>query len=102
MQADLALLNKLNNKEYSLNLQKFKEERKQLQATNKDLDTLSKLSKNLAVKNIAADTLSINSAKEKVEKNTQWIKRLSNDIYIDETVKVLDNMIIQSATAKNN
>ncbi len=102
MQADLALLNKLNDKEYSLSIQKFKEERKQLQATNRDLDTLSRLSKNLVVKNIAADTLSINSAKEKLDKNTQWIRRLSNDIYIDETVKVLDNMINQSTTVKNN
>jgi hypothetical protein len=56
----------------------------------------------MTVKNIAADTVVINSAKEKIEKNTLWLKKVGNDIYIDETVKVMNNMINQSTTAKNN
>jgi hypothetical protein len=54
------------------------------------------------VKNIAADSVNINASKEKIEKNAQWLKRVGNDIYIDETVKVMNNMITQSATAKSN
>jgi hypothetical protein len=44
----------------------------------------------------------INAAKEKIDKNTAWLKRISSDIYIDETVKVMNSMITQSATAKTN
>lgn len=68
----------------------------------KELDELYKLNKTLTVKNIAVDTVGINAAKEKIEKNEQWLKRVSNDIYIDETVKVMNNMIIQTATAKRD
>ena len=95
-------LEQYNDKAYSLNLNKYKEEQKQLRAKDKELDDLYKLNKEMTVKNIAADTVVINSAKDKVEKNTQWLKRISKDIYIDETVKVMNNMITQTATAKSN
>lgn len=95
-------LEKNNDKAYSLNLEKYKEEQKQFKAKIKELDELYKLNKQMSVKNIAADTVAINAAKEKIEKNNQWLKRVSNDIYIDETVKVLNTMISQSATAKSN
>jgi len=91
-----------SEKEYSLNILKYKEEQKQVKATYKQLDTLYKLSKEMAVKNVAADTVSINTAKDKIEKNKQWLKRLSGDIYIDETLKMVNTMIMQKATAKNN
>ena len=56
----------------------------------------------MTVKNNAADTVVINSTKEKTDKNAQWLKRVSNDIYIEETVKVMNNMINPGATAKRN
>lgn len=95
-------LEQYGDKAYSLNLSKYKEEQKQVKAKVKELDELYKLNKTMTVKNIAADTVVINSAIDKVEKNAQWLKRVSNDIYIDETVKVMNNMITQTATAKNN
>jgi len=95
-------LEKFNNKESSLNIDKYKEEQKQFKAKAKELDDLYKLSKQMNVKNIAADTVVINAAKDKMDKNTQWLKMISNDIYIDETVKVMNNMISQSATAKRD
>lgn len=95
-------LDQYNNKEYSLNIVKYKEEQKKLKATYKELDELYKLSKEMNIKNIPVDTVVINAAKEKVERNAQWLKRISSDIYIDETVRVMNNMIVQGATAKNN
>lgn len=95
-------LEKYSDKAYSLNLNKYREEQKQFKAKVKELDDLYKLNKEMSVKNIAADTVAINAAKEKIEKNTQWLKRVSNDIYIDETVKVMNNMIMQTETAKAN
>jgi len=91
-----------SNREYTLKLVKYKEDQKQFKAKIKELDELYKLNKAMTVQNIAADTLAINAAKEKIDKNTQWLKRVSNDIYIDETVKVMKNMISQEATARRN
>ncbi len=95
-------MDKLNDKEYSLNSTKFKQEKKQLNTTYKVLDSLFKLQKELVVKNSAADALPVDAAKDKVDKNNAWLKRLSNDIYIDETVKIMKNMIAQGGTAKVN
>ena len=95
-------LEKYSDKSYPLNLNKYREEQKQLKAKQKELESLFKLNKEMNVKNIQADMGAINAAKEKMEKNTAWLKRVSGDIYIDETVKVMNSMIIQSATAKTN
>ena len=95
-------LEKYSDKAYSLNLNKYREEQKQFKAKVKELDDLYKLNKELSVKNIQVDMTAINAAKEKIDKNTAWLKRISGDIYIDETVKVMNNMITQSATAKVN
>ena len=95
-------MDKLNDKEYSLSSTKFKQEKKQLNATYKVLDSLFKLQKELVVKNSAADAIPVDAAKDKVEKNNAWLKRLSNDIYIDESVKIMRNMIAQGSTAKVN
>jgi carboxyl-terminal processing protease len=92
-------LEKYSDKAYSLNLNRYKEEQKQFKTKVKELDELYKLNKELSVKNIQADMAVINTAKEKIDKNTAWLKRISGDIYIDETVKVMNNMITQSATA---
>jgi carboxyl-terminal processing protease len=89
-----------SDKEYSLNIIKYKEEQKQVKTTYKQLDELFKIQKELVVKNTAADTAAIGTAKDKIEKNKQWLKRISGDIYIDETLKVINNMIMQKATAK--
>lgn len=95
-------LDKYNDKDYSLNLAKYREEQKLLKAKVAELDKLYKLSKEMNVKNTEADMAVLNEAKDKLEKNNQWLKRISGDIYIDETVKVMYNMIGQSNTAKNN
>lgn len=102
IKATLLEMDKLNDKEYSLNSTKFKQEKKQLNATYKVLDSLFKLQKELVVKNSAADALPVDAAKDKVDKNNAWLKRLSNDIYIDESVKIMKNMIAQGSTAKVN
>jgi len=95
-------LEKYNDRAYPLNLAKYRQEQKELKAKQKELENLFKLNKEMSVKNIEADMSVINAAKEKVDKNTAWLKRVSGDIYIDETVKVMNNMITQSETAKIN
>lgn len=97
---DIQMLDKNSDKEYSLNVQKYRTEVKQLRGVAKQLDSLSKLKVDLNVKNLSTDEATIQADKDKTEKNKQFLKRVGNDIYIDETVKVMDNMIGQAALAK--
>jgi carboxyl-terminal processing protease len=80
-------MGKYMDKEYSLNITKYKEDQKELKAVSKQIEELYKLPSPLVIQNVVADTATINSAKDKVEKNKQWIKQRTTDIYIDETVK---------------
>jgi carboxyl-terminal processing protease len=94
-------ISKQNDKDYPLNLTKYKTEQKELKVAYKQLDSLYKLASEMDVKNIQADVAKYTADKEKIEKNKQFLKRVKSDIYIDETVKVMNNMITQSNLALN-
>jgi carboxyl-terminal processing protease len=91
-----------NEKEFSLNINKYKEEQKTIKSLYKQLEELTKLAKDIDIKNAATDVETVNASKDRAERNKQWLKRLSGDIYLDETVKVINNIIEQKSTAKNN
>ncbi len=95
-------LEKNADREYSLNITKYKQDQKEIRDVVKQMEDLYKLPKALDVRNIAADTVSINKTKEKIDRNKDFVKKVSNDIYIDETVKVLNKMIVQTNIAKAN
>jgi carboxyl-terminal processing protease len=95
---DAQWLDKEMDKEYSLNIDKFREESKEVKDVYKQMDSVSKLQKELVVKNIATD-VPATTDKEKTDKNKQFINRVKDDIYIDETVKVMNDMIGQSNIA---
>jgi hypothetical protein len=59
------------------------------------------LSKSLEFKNLSADTATINSAQDKIDNNKQWMKFRVNDIYINESVKVVEKMINQNNLVKS-
>lgn len=94
------LLEKNADKSYSLNIKKYRDDLKQLRATAKQLDSLTKLKIDLNVTNAKGDVATVQGDKEKTERNKQWLKRVGSDIYIGETIKVMDNMIGQAALAK--
>ena len=94
------LLEKNADRTYSLNLQKYRAELNELRATAKQLDSLTKLKNELNVTNITQDVALLQADKDKTERNKQWLKRVGSDIYIGETIKVMDNMIGQAALAK--
>ncbi|MEO6452693.1 MAG: carboxy terminal-processing peptidase [Ginsengibacter sp.] len=100
LRENIKWLDKNIDKEYSLNLNKFRMEQKTMRTTFKQLDSLTKLAVDLNVTNPIADSMKIADDKDKVEKNKQWLQRVSNDIYIDEAVKVVNNMIGQIDLAK--
>lgn len=96
------ILENNSNKPYSLNLKQYDEDKKQLKAVYKQLEDAYKLAKALDVKNIVADTTEINKTKEKIDRNKQFVKRVGEDIYVDESVKILNKMIINDKMAKRN
>ena len=95
-------IDKQNDKNYPLNLYKYKEEQKQLKAAYKQLDSFYKLNKNLVVKNVRVDENNLGNDSAKIEKNKQFINRLKTDIYLDESLKVLHNMIKQGNVVSNS
>ena len=101
MKTKIEWISKQNDKDYPLNLTKYKTEQKELKMAYKQLDSLYKLKSEMDVKNNQADLAKYAADKEKTEKNKQFLKRIKTDIYIDETVKVMNNMITQSNLALN-
>ena len=61
-----------------------------------------KLKNEIKVKNIEADVAKFTADKEKTEKNKRFLNGLKSDIYLDEAVKVTNNMILQNNLALNN
>ena len=99
IKANVQWLEKYNDKEYSLNINKYRAEQVELKKVIKEIEELYKLPSPLAVNNLVADTTAINAEKDKVEKNRIWLKRLGDDIFIDESLKVLNKMIAQDNLA---
>ncbi len=102
MREKIDSINTENDREYSLNLVKYRTEQKRLKENYKQLEKLLKLTKELNVKNADADKVKVTEDQEKSEKNKKFLKGIKEDIYVDETVKVLNNMISQSNLALNN
>ena len=101
MRQQIEWIDKKNDKEASLNLVKYKQELQQMKVAYKQLDSLYKLPKEMNVTNSTPDTAGLSTDKEKVDRNKQFLNRVKGDIYIDETVKVMNNMINQSNVAVN-
>ncbi len=90
-------LDKQNDKSYPLNLIKYQEEQKQIKATVKKIETLSKLPTEMNISSLPQDSTQFTSDKDKSARYKQWLANLKKDIYLDEAVKVVDDMV----TTKN-
>ncbi len=95
------LAEKENAKVYSLNIDKYKDEKKKINATNKQLEALNKLPKELTVSALAADNGKFANDKDKDDRFKSWLKNLRNDLYLDETVNVMNDMVSQQNMALN-
>ncbi|MDN3657117.1 carboxy terminal-processing peptidase [Ferruginibacter paludis] len=101
MKQQIEWIDKKNDKEVSLNLTKYKADLQQMKTAYKQLDSLYKLPKELTVLNNPADTTGLGTDKDRMDRNKQFLDRLKGDIYVDETVKVMNNMINQTNIAVN-
>ena len=95
-------LDKQNDKLYPLNLAKYQEEKKQINATYKRIETLSKLPQEMNINSLPEDSARIASIdKDKAERYKQWLRNLRKDIYLDEAVKVVDDMVMEKNLVYN-
>jgi len=91
------------DKTASLNLKKYQEEERQLRATIKQIETLSKLTpaNELNVVALPQDLHKYDSDNGKAERFRQWLKNEKTDIYLGEAVNVLGDMIAQKNVVYN-
>ena len=90
---DAEFLNKQNDKSYSLNLEKYRQEQKELKATYKQIESVAKLPVELKIESLPQDSVKYAVDSDKAERYKQWLKNLKTDIYLDEAVKVVDDMV---------
>jgi carboxyl-terminal processing protease len=93
-------LAKQNDKEYSLQIDKYRKEQKMIRATITQMETLTKLNDELSVAPLTNETNRWAEDKNKQERFNQWLKSLQKDIYLDQAVKVVNDMIGQQNLAK--
>ena len=103
IEKDAEWLNKLNDKQYPLNLEKYKEEQKEIKATVKQIEKLSKLTEPMKIETLPQDAgkYSTEKDKDKGERYKQWVESRKTDIYLKEAVNVLDDMVSQKNLVYN-
>jgi len=94
-------LAKQNDREYSLNFDKYQKEQKAIRATIKQIETLKKLENDMDVTSLPQDGDRFSYDKGKQERFDQWIKNLRKDIYIDQATKVTSDMVVQRNLVQN-
>jgi carboxyl-terminal processing protease len=101
---DAEWIEKQNDKLYPLNLEKYRAEQKELKAAYKQIEALGKLpdSAQLNIVSLSQDMAKYNSEdKDKSERYKQWVKSLKSDVYLDEAVKIVDNMVADKSVVYN-
>ncbi|MEI9945232.1 MAG: carboxy terminal-processing peptidase [Chitinophagaceae bacterium] len=93
-------LSRHNDKSYSLQIDKYRKDQKMMRATYSQNQSLMKLDNEMNVSAIPGDTDKWANDKSKQDRFEQWLKNLRTDIYLDQAVKVVGDVISQQNTAK--
>ncbi|HEY9362392.1 MAG TPA: carboxy terminal-processing peptidase [Chitinophagaceae bacterium] len=94
-----AWLSEQNDKEYSLQLQKFQKDQKQVREAVAKFQDITKLHDSLNISFLPQDQFKYANDRNKQDRYNQWLKSLSRDIYLDQSIKTLDDMINQRNVA---
>ena len=98
---ETSVLAKQDDKEYPLEISEFRKEQKVTREAVKKIESLIKLDKAMQVSFLPQDQDRYFSAdKDKTERYKQWLSSLGKDLYVDEAVKVIDDMVTQQNLAK--
>lgn len=87
---------------YSLNLATFMKRQAELEKESEVYKKMfDKDVPDLEVKNIQSDLSYVNSDSTKIVRNSEFIKDMKKDIYVDESMNIIRDMIKQSLAVKN-
>jgi len=98
----VARLEKINDKEYSLNISKYKAEQKEIKAAIRKIEEVNKNAKELDIALLPSDEKRLSADNDKLERRKQWKNSLAKDIYLEESTKVMHDMITQTAMARRS
>ena len=76
----------------SLNFNTYYAEQKRLKAESKKMDELDKEIPGIFVSSVKADSLAIEGDTTKITKVKDWHKNIRKDIYLNETIAIMDDM----------
>jgi carboxyl-terminal processing protease len=93
-------LSKQNDKQYSLYIEKYREEQIAIRTTIKQMESLLKLKAELNVVALPKEINRWAEDKNKQDRFNQWLKNLQKDIYLDQAVKVVNDIISQQNLVK--
>lgn len=85
-----------NERSYSLNIDKYKAEKKLVKAKADQIIAAQKLKKNLNVALLPLELEKYKGDENKQERLKQWIRSLSEDIYLNQAGQVMDDMIVEA------
>jgi carboxyl-terminal processing protease len=96
-------LSSIQDKVYPLSLAKYRDEQKQLKSTVKQIETLSKLpaGSELNVAALPQDQHKYDDDKSKADRFQQWLKDRKSDVWLGETINVVDDMISEKNVVYN-
>jgi carboxyl-terminal processing protease len=94
-------LGKEIDQDYSLKLDVFREEQKKIKDAGKKIEALLKNADSLNVVFMDQDFQKYMGEKDKADRNGNFLKALKTDVYVAETVKVIQDMIKENNIALN-
>ncbi len=86
----------------SLELKNYKVQLKEIKDISTKVRELTQTKDSLTVNNIASDLAIINSDSLKKDRNDFWVKYLKKDVYLKETINVMNDAIQQKGMALKN
>ena len=96
------ILARQNDKVYPLELNQFRAEQKITRQAVKKIESLVKMDSSMQAAFLDQDKSRYVSAdKDKTARYQQWLTNISKDIYVDQAVKVINDMVTQHRIAKS-
>ncbi|GAB2635319.1 carboxy terminal-processing peptidase [Emticicia sediminis] len=86
----------------SLEIQKYKAQQKEVREISTKVRNLTQLKDDLSVANLSSDLEAINSDSLKKDRNDFWVKYLKKDVYLGETLNIMNDVIQQKGMALKN
>ncbi len=95
------MLAKQDDKEYPLEIGQYKKEQKITKESVKRIEKLVKLDHTMQVAYLKQDEHRyVSPDKDKSERYKQWLTNIGKDVYVDEAVKVINDILVQQNLAK--